>query len=385
MAKRRKVAIIYKYREDWIGGTYYIHNLIKALNLMEDKKKPLLLIISDKHDFEGLLKELDYPYLSHVPFNYPYNVIQRAANRVSRKVLGHKIFDKERTIADIAFPVLSERQFAYGKRKLFWITDFQDYHLPLFFTQEEIDARKNYRDFVVNNGKTIVFSSESAKRDFNEIYPKNKLKQFVLPFAVSHPPVSPEEGVNVIGKYKLPAEYFICSNQFWKHKNHHVILRAINYLKNRGTKVHVVFTGKETDYRDPLYFDTFKSMAESLEISDHISILGFISRRDQLSLIRNAIAVIQPSLFEGWSTVIEDAKAICVQIITSEIPVHKEQLQQYQMKDFFSPNNEVELAECMSNLMGNNSKRANHFYDYEKDVFQFGRTFISILEQVEAN
>jgi glycosyltransferase involved in cell wall biosynthesis len=385
MVKRRKVALIYKYREDWIGGTYYIHNLIKALNLIEDEKKPLLLIISDEQDYKDLLKELEYPYLSHVPFNYPYNLGQRVANRLSRKIFGYKIFDRERAIADISFPVLSERQFSYGKRKLFWIADFQDYHLPLFFTQEEIEARKTYRDFVVNKGKTVVFSSESAKRDFNEIYPQNQLKQFVLPFAVIHPVSTTNNADEAIDKYKLPTEYFICSNQFWKHKNHHVILRAINYLKNRGIKVHVVFTGKETDYRDPLYFDTFKTMAESLGIKNHISILGFISRLDQLSLIRNSIAVVQPSLFEGWSTVIEDAKAIGVQIITSEIPVHKEQLQQYPMKDFFSPNNEIELAECMTNLIQNKSDRAYHFYDYEKDVFQFGRTFISILDQVEAN
>jgi glycosyltransferase involved in cell wall biosynthesis len=385
MVKRRKVALIYKYREDWIGGTYYIHNLIKALNLVEDEKKPLLLVISDEHDFKELQKELEYPYLSHVPFNYSYNIIERTVNRVSRKILGYKIFDRERAIADISFPVLSERQFSYGKHKLFWIADFQDYHLPLFFTQEEIEARKTYRDFVINNGKSIVFSSESAKKDFNEIYPLNKLKQFVLPFAVIHPVSLPDRAEDAISKYKLPAEYFICSNQFWKHKNHHVILRAINYLKNRGIDVHVVFTGKETDYRDPLYFDTFKAMAESLGIKNHISILGFINRTDQLSLIRSAIAVIQPSLFEGWSTVIEDAKAIGARIITSEIPVHKEQLQQYPIKEFFSPNNEIELAESMANLIRNETHRTDHFYDYEKDVFQFGRAFINILDQVEAN
>jgi glycosyltransferase involved in cell wall biosynthesis len=385
MAKRRKVAIIYKYREDWIGGSYYIHNLIRALNRIEDEKKPLLLVISDKNDFSELLKELEYPYLSNIPFDYQYNIIQRAANKFSRRVFGYKIFNKERAVADISFPVLSERQFSYGKRKLFWITDFQDYHLPLFFTQEEIEARKTYRDFVVKNGKTIVFSSESAKRDFNEIYPQNKLKQFVLPFAVIHPVLQQGKEENSVSKYKLPSEYFICSNQFWRHKNHHVILRAINYLKNRGVDVHVVFTGKETDYRDPLYFDTFKAMAERLGIMNRISILGFISRLDQLSLIRNSIGVIQPSLFEGWSTVIEDAKAIGARIITSEIPVHKEQLKLYPMKQLFSPNDEVKLAESMVSLIQNKMESVDNFYDYEKDVIQFGRAFINILDQVDTN
>ena len=210
------------------------------------------------------------------------------------------------------------------------------------------------------------------------------MKQFVLPFAVIHPSPTTGKVQAAIDKYKLPAEYFICSNQFWKHKNHHVILRAINYLKNRGIHVHVVFTGKETDYRDPLYFDTFKAMAESLDIKKYISILGFISRQDQLSLMRDAIAVIQPSLFEGWSTVVEDCKAIGARIITSDIPVHIEQLQKYPLKNFFSANSEIELAKSMANLIQMKLDKDNHVYDYEKDVFQFGRAFINILDQVEA-
>ena len=31
---------------------------------------------------------------------------------------------------------------------------------------------------------------------------------------------------------------------------------------------------------------------------------------DQLRLMKESLGVIQPSLFEGWSTVIEDAKAL---------------------------------------------------------------------------
>ena len=39
----------------------------------------------------------------------------------------------------------------------------------------------------------------------------------------------------------------------------------------------------------------------------------------------HSAAVINPSLFEGWSTTVEEAKALDLNIILSDIPVHREQ------------------------------------------------------------
>jgi len=41
--------------------------------------------------------------------------------------------------------------------------------------------------------------------------------------------------------------------------------------------------------------------------------------------MKKSIAIIQPSLFEGWSTVVEDAKSLGKNIIVSDINVHIEQ------------------------------------------------------------
>ena len=41
--------------------------------------------------------------------------------------------------------------------------------------------------------------------------------------------------------------------------------------------------------------------------------------------MKNSIFVLQPSLFEGWGTVVEDAKALDKIIVMSDIKVHYEQ------------------------------------------------------------
>src|SRR5262249_46677915 len=50
-----------------------------------------------------------------------------------------------------------------------------------------------------------------------------------------------------------------------------------------------------------------------------------IPRYDQIMLMRGASAIVQPSLFEGWSTVLEDTRALGKPIIASDFPVHIEQ------------------------------------------------------------
>ena len=42
--------------------------------------------------------------------------------------------------------------------------------------------------------------------------------------------------------------------------------------------------------------------------------------------MKNAKAIIQPSLFEGWSTVIEDARSLQVPVIATDLTVNIEQL-----------------------------------------------------------
>jgi glycosyltransferase involved in cell wall biosynthesis len=46
---------------------------------------------------------------------------------------------------------------------------------------------------------------------------------------------------------------------------------------------------------------------------------------DMMSLMRHAVAVINPSKFEGWSTTVEEAKSMGKAVVLSDIAVHKEQ------------------------------------------------------------
>lgn len=61
----------------------------------------------------------------------------------------------------------------------------------------------------------------------------------------------------------------------------------------------LVFTGSIMDTRDLKYFKGLIKMLEEFEIKNDVMILVYISKKYQISLLKNSIAAIQPTLFEG--------------------------------------------------------------------------------------
>ena len=258
----------------------------------------------------------------------------------------------------------------------FWIPDFQEWYLPNFFSKKEISLRKASQKYLVKKNYPIVFSSNNALEDFNKFYPENKNRKEVLKFVSVVDDSYSKLNISVLKKkFNLNKDYFIVPNQFWKHKNHTIIIEAAKVLKKNKIEFLIVFTGKEFDYRNPNYtIDLKKHIAEN-GLDDNFRFLGFIDRGEQLQLMKNSIAIVQPSLFEGWSTVVEDTKAINHVILLSDIPLHREQINENCV--FFDPNDKVVLADKLVYAMTNNLVTSN--FDVKKEQLHFAKKIISIF------
>ena len=153
---------------------------------------------------------------------------------------------------------------------------------------------------------------------------------------------------SILEKYGLlKRKYIYIANQFWKHKNHIVVLNAIREFaqKHADEAVKFIFTGQMEDYRNPEYIREIKDLITLPEIQSMVDNLGLIERREQIVIMKNAHFLIQPSLFEGWGTVVEDAKVLDKKIILSDIEVHREQKNQKCI--LFNPYDASELAELI--------------------------------------
>lgn len=132
------------------------------------------------------------------------------------------------------------------------------------------------------------------------------------------------------------------------------------------------------DNRNPQYIDELNKIIKKYELKINLLILGLIPREDQLGLIKGSVAVIQPSLFEGWSTVVEDAKSLRQNLVLSDIDVHFEQ--RLDNCIFFKRNDYLELAEILIGIWSGSIKFKVSGYRYEEYAKDYGKRFFDAIE-----
>ena len=209
---------------------------------------------------------------------------------------------------------------------LSWIPDFQHVHLPHLFSEQERQVRDHEFRKIADHATRVVVSSHDALGDLTQFCPSVEQKARVLRFVAQFSSEAFElDPKSICDQYHLPERFIYLPNQFWKHKNHSVVLRALCTLKASHSDCVVVCTGNTNDYRDPLFFGELLADVHRLGLRKSFLVLGILPHDHLLPLIRQSLAVLQPSRFEGWSTTVEEVKTVGKPIILSDLPVHREQ------------------------------------------------------------
>lgn len=115
-------------------------------------------------------------------------------------------------------------------------------------------------------------------------------------------------------------------------------------------------------------------------VSKYVTLLGFIGRLEQIIIMKNAEFVIQPSLFEGWGTVVEDAKILDKTILLSDIPVHREQKNEKCI--LFNPSDPDELVSLIEqeNAKCHSSSITNGLTSMRRRAEEYSAAFLRLLE-----
>jgi len=376
MAKRARIVIPFNYDEGWTGGNYYISNLVASLSCLPCAIQPDILILShNQKSYKFIADTSNYKRIRWISSLSIEGIDGGLSLRL--KFLANIVpsFFKKKIDFDVIFPFPIDTK--ERDRTICWIPDLQDKELPQLFSPEELNYRTKQHLYYINNFNHILFSSRAARADFEKHYPQSKNIKHVMPFAVNMVDTAhiPD---NTIKKFSLPDDFFYCPNQFWAHKNHKTVIDAVHLLAQKGIKITVAFSGKEMDRRVPDYVNNIKKLVCELKMEQQIRFLGFISKGEQYALIDSAISLLQPSLFEGWSTVIEEAKSRSQFVIASDIPVHREQLDIN--ADFFDPYNSESLAKALQKRLHNPISPVK--IDYDSDRRKFAMTFLDIVKKV---
>ena len=334
----------------WTGGINYLRNLLSAV--AELPGKPIEPVLFVAPETPGSSIDQLRPYLAEPPVVVQGWSAQRAdrLRRLAGSALLQRDLVSEQAFKQAHIDVVFQHAAWYGLAfpipTLAWIADFQHKHLPHMFTRANNLKRDLGYRALSYSATGVMLSSQDSRKDCEAFFPGTRGKTAVLPFCVQLPDIeralAPDETRRI---YNLPARYFYLPNQFWRHKNHLTVLEALKEIKVANSDVVVVASGNPVDGRNPAYPKTVLDTITRYGLEDNFRFLGLIPYEHIMPLMRGALAVINPSLFEGWSTTVEEAKSLGVPLLLSDIGVHREQA--IGVAQFFDPRDTHEMAMCM--------------------------------------
>lgn len=309
----------------WLGGRYYLLHLVRCAEAVTAPHPPLRDVwwgeFGGADPFAEVRSILGPPAL----IRFPSAVAGRLARAVRR--IGSGSRDAGDLFAqagiDVLFPLpLCDRP---GVPVVFWLPDFNYRLVPNYINGGDNGHERISR--LVAAAKLVVLSSHDSETQFHKVFPQYSAKARVLHFcSVPDDNWTASDPARTAELNGLPAKFFLLSNQLSHHKNHWVLLEAIRVLKHRGIRTVVVLTGTPFGFRRDDFAREVQAFISDNGLAENIRMLGELPRQEYVALVRRSIALLQPSLFEGWSTPVEDAKALGKPVFVNRIPVFEEQL-----------------------------------------------------------
>lgn len=371
----------------WIGGRYYLQHLVRAVaSLPQPERIKLVDVWWQEREADDPFAEVRELLAESIVIAPPVTFASRARRKARRFVHGWS--DARDLFLDtgvnVLFPIAPCAN--PGIPLVFWMPDFQPWRMADLFSPE---LRTWYERHYVTNGQLatrIVVSSNDGLRDLETYMPQFRDKARVLHFcSVPTDEWWQRDPATVAGAYGLPEKFFLLANQFSHHKNHPVVFEAVRRLRARAVPVVVACTGSTFGFRGNDYLESIEAFLSEHDLKGAVRILDLIPRADQVALMRRAIAILQPSQFEGWSTVVEDAKTLGKPILVSDLAVHREQAPP---QGIFLPTDDAEAwSEAMESSWNvrppgpNEDEEAAGARALSEAQIETGRTFVGIVRE----
>jgi len=205
-------------------------------------------------------------------------------------------------------------------------------------------------------GRTVMLSSDTARLECELYYPAARGRTRTVRFAVL-PGEQPSlrEARAIADSYDLPEDFFFLPNQFWQHKNHHLVVDALLLLRREGRKVVIAASGNQNNPLAPDYFPSFQRRLEATGLQDEFRLLGMIPYAHVAPLMLTSVALLNPSLWEGWSTSVEEGRTLGVPMLLSDLPVHREQMGAEAV--YFARQSASSLAKALADFSPLNTER----------------------------
>tara|TARA_R110002167_G_C12703530_1_gene653999 strand:+ start:6074 stop:7198 length:1125 start_codon:yes stop_codon:yes gene_type:complete len=347
-----KIAFVYSPSAHWLGGKNYYLSLFSDLQ-RSDTVNQLYIFTGNDYPTPELNEFTNFNIIYTSLLNKKFARLHQVCNLfISENVyLGYIL--KKHKINYLSHSYISR---FFGIKSVPWVPDFQHSYLPELFKPKELKRRNKRITRYLKHGDILV-SSNSAYCDAHKFFnPSNNIYVYKFkPLPVNNKTIVNRESLEEDLNVKFP--FVFLPNQFWKHKNHLVFFEAVAKLKEKGNSINVVCSGAFSDYRNPEYSSLVKQKITSLGLNDNVHLVGVVNRDIFNSLLEHSTVLVNPSLFEGWSTTVEEGKQSSKVMLLSNIPVHIEQVEDYiGITEFFDPRSVESCTQQLMNVLENTDK-----------------------------
>ena len=280
--------------------------------------------------------------------------------------------------------------FKLGKPFIFPVHDLQ-HRLNPRFPEVSAGGIKEEREYLYTNSVSgaaaILVDSETGKEDVLNFYPSGKEKVKVLPYT---PPnylrrdYTNEEMERARQKYRLPPRFIFYPANFWPHKNHRLIIQALNYIKTkRNTNIPVVFVGA----REGMY-SSYPEVQEQIRaggLEDLVHYPGYVTNDEMGCLYKLAEMLVMPTFFGPTNIPYLEAFYLGCPVIGSDIRGIKEQIGDAGL--LVDPESSENLAGAILKIWNDTGLREQLIKKgYEKtgewDFDKFSATLNKIIDEV---
>lgn len=332
----------------WFGGWMYMRNLVRVMAEHGDPDIETILFLGPER--------ADDPYVSDLPALPRTRIVidpafaeDRVRTGIGRTLVTGRntsivsAFVRERI--SVAFAPAIYLGWRSPVPSIAWFPDFQHRHLPHMFSRPAWWRRDLGFRAQVASSAAILLSSRDAERDCLAAYPAARGRTHVAPFAI--PVDTWPDADSAWARMRdedLPSDFIFLPNQFWQHKNHALAVEAAGIMARRGSSRTILVTGHGEDPRRPGYRAALEARVTELGADKHFRMLGHVDHDVVQAMVICANALLNPSRFEGWSTTVEEAKAVGTPMLLSDLSVHREQAPQ---ACFFGLDDAAALADAI--------------------------------------
>ncbi len=289
---------------------------------------------------------------------------------------------------DLLFcPFTAPTYFEPGIPTVCTIYDLQYKTYPEFFAAEDVAHREHTFIEACRRAAALTaisdYSRDSAITHGN--LDPERIRTIHLRMAQRIAP-GVENGKAILDRLGLvPQRYLIYPANFWKHKNHEMLLTAFGIACHEGlpADIKLVCTGAPGARQAWLM-----NAARTMNLGDRILFPGYLPNAELAALMANCTGVVFPSLYEGFGLPVIEAMAAGVPVACSNTTSLPEVAAEAAI--LFDPRVPTQIAQAMISLVENDAlrarliqvglQRAAEFSDTERmareywDLFQYARS-----------